>query len=646
MRLFFNISLAVACSLIIAGCGSNDQSNETDAKDTDIKDINYDSSSDDSTVRPDEDSSTSETPLGEDIPPDTPDDNPVPSDPCDPNPCTQLNRTTCVATGDTYECNCDHNFILVKDQCVPDNEPGPCSPNPCTETNKTRCLLDGQGGYTCNCDYDYHDDNGLCCQAFAENVGGECKCREGYIDADNDGKCTVICSEDSIEGFNGWCPDGQICVQGTCATDFCADKECPENSECVNKPDSAFCMCFEGLHMSDGICCPQNAQNVNGTCQCNAGYELRGGNCVALPSNPCEPQNPCKSLHRTTCVPDDSAQGYSCHCSAGFEDRDGVCEMLVLESCPSGLQCRAGYCVPFDLRNDQCVTDDDCHEFSPIAPTTCNASAAGGICLNCTAPSDCPGNSQCTQYGTCANMCDDDDDCPYGKCSTQTGYCVQKYCSSDEDCFNGTACLNTGDSGRGMCKRMPCTETECSETFPKGTCPNPGEACVYGECLSSCTPNPCTKELNKNTCSMDDGAPVCKCNDGFAPDANGMCKLTPTTCPSSFSCTNGVCADKSDPFFVCQTNSDCGPGLTCSPNLPSGSCHGCSVSSPCPSGLTCMSGYCLVPCSLHDQCGPAMQCRGTGFCGRKPCTQQSDCADPYICVEGSDGGTCQRPICE
>ena len=101
MRLFFNISLAVACSLIIAGCGSNEPSNDTDAKDTDIKDINYDSSSDDSTVRPDEDSSTSETPPGEDIPTDTPDDNPVPSDPCDPNPCTQLNRTTCVVTGDT-----------------------------------------------------------------------------------------------------------------------------------------------------------------------------------------------------------------------------------------------------------------------------------------------------------------------------------------------------------------------------------------------------------------------------------------------------------------------------------------------------------------------------------------------------------------
>ncbi len=382
------------------------------------------------------------------------------SDPCDPNPCDQPHQGVCAADGKSYECKCDTGYSWDGNACVKESS-DPCDPNPCddVEGHRTRCMWDGQGGFECWCDTDYHDDQGLCCPAYSHTDDSTCVCNTYWVDPDGSGRCIPQCTDSTAEGLNGWCPTGQICVQGQCMQDACYQVSCPEHSACVVHDGQGVCQCDDTYHMSNGMCCLENSSNTDGLCRCDAGYvPAQDGSCEPDQSNPCN-ADPCSDagLHQHICIVDDSTQGYHCDCDVGYLPNDqDQCTLDIWETCPGELVCVSGYCVRSDSSDEQCLTDDDCHEFNPQAPTTCNASAAGGICLGCTENIDCPGNAQCNEYGTCANICDDDNDCPYGKCYPAVGYCGQKYCYSDEDCFGGTVCLDEDGDARGMCKRIPC----------------------------------------------------------------------------------------------------------------------------------------------------------------------------------------------
>ena len=542
-----------------------------------------------------------------------------------------------------------------------DSEPveeGGCNPNPCdTEENKaahkSRCMPENEGtSHTCVCDVNYYSYGDLCCPAHSSEKGGKCQCDTYYTEPENEpGKCVAECTDNTIEGLNGYCKDGKICQQGTCITDRCAGYTCPENSTCSTKNDEPFCQCNDQLQMSDGKCCPLNSTNVDGTCKCNTGYELSGNECVMTANNPCK-TNPCKTLNKNKCVPDSSEAGYHCECNENYtENSSGGCDQNTSDVCPDNMQCLGGFCVPQDLSNEQCVKNSDCREFDG-SEAICNAQAAGGICLNCQQHSDCPGNSQCNDYGTCSLMCDTDDDCPYGKCYTSVGICGQKKCYGNEDCFNGTVCM-MGEDNSGMCQRIKCNETNCSPTNPHGACPNAGEACINGSCVSSCSPNPCN-ETNK-TCEIKLGVPSCVCVEG-TEEKNGKCQPKTQTCPTGFTCKNKFCAKTSDPAFFCAENSDCGSSMTCtSPSLPSGQCHGCSDTTPCPgadeegSTVSCLSGYCMRSCLTDDECNTGMVCKASGYCGKKDCSKPSDCPTNYTCKPTSDSsttGTCSRIPCE
>ena len=544
-------------------------------------------------------------------------------------------------------------------------ESGICSPNPCdTEENraahKSRCMPENNGtSYTCECDANYYTSEGICCQAHSSNKGGKCQCDTYYVEPEDEPeKCVAACTENNVEGLNGYCPKGRICQQGTCITDRCAGYTCPENSTCTTKNDEAFCQCESPLQMSNGKCCPKNSTNVNETCKCETGYEMTGDECVMSADNPCKTM-PCSQSHnpglnKNTCVPDSSEAGYHCACNTGYEeDSEGKCNEIVYDVCPDNMQCLGGYCLPQDLSNEQCIKDSDCREFGGNA--ICSApGAAGGVCSGCTANSDCPGNTQCNEtYGTCALMCDSDNDCPYGKCYLN-GYCGQKKCSTDEDCFGGTVC-KVGENG-GMCQRLACHETACSFSNPHGTCPNAGEACMNGECISSCSPNPC-KDTNRTKCEIKLGVPSCVCDEGTV-EKDGTCQPKTQACPAGFVCKNKYCTNTSDPTFFCAENSDCGGSLTCtSPSLPSGQCQGCSNTAPCPGAgiddaVSCLYGYCMRTCLTNDDCGEGMICRTStsgSYCGRKECSKPSDCPANYTCKPSSDSsesGTCSRIPCE
>jgi hypothetical protein len=365
------------------------------------------------------------------------------------------------------------------------------------------------------------------------------------------------------------------------------------------------------------------------------------GVCEADPNDPCS-DAPCADagIHRWTCVHDESEAGFRCECDENFEEQSGACLPTELGSCPAGTECEYGYCIRVDSPGEQCLHDGDC----PGEMSYCNPQVGGGICLSCGGDSDCPTGTGCTSFNTCAISCSDDSDCPWGRCTGE--WCVQRQCQVDADCPQSTICVDENSDGSGLCWRRPCEDNSCSPSNPNGTCSRIDERCIYGACVSSCNPNPCTQEPNKTVCAYETGAPICRCAEGYELDESGQCQSTSIQCPSGWTCDNGYCAKRDDPFFVCQVNSDCGTGRSCSPTLPSGTCSGCGDDEDCPLEHVCLADYCLRPCASDDDCHDGMRCRNGQYCGRMECTQPSDCPQPYVCNVGSDGnGTCQRPPC-
>ncbi len=560
-------------------------------------------------------------------------------DVCTPNPCNEQNRNICVTNEDSFVCNCDSGYHLEDSSCVADVQDA-CNPNPCHEQNKTRCLLDEVSGFKCYCDIDFHDSDGLCCPTYSTNINGVCKCVDYYVLVD--GVCIPECTDQTFEGFNGYCSDGFICVQGECVDNLCSEISCPENSECAVQNGLATCYCDTGYHMSDTVCCVENASGVNGECVCDTGYRLSNGECVPKMSNPCEP-NPCTGFHKNLCVPLEG--DYRCDCNSGYVLDGESCVLEVVSQCPDGLQCLNSYCVPLDLSNEICITDNDCHEFNPLAPTICNPDPAGGVCNFCEVSSDCPGNTQCVEaYGltSCKLFCEIDSDCPYGRCSQTLGYCLVGTCSTNSDCPSNSICVKDNPNSNGMCQRIRCEETACSQYNHNGSCSNSNQTCVYGVCVSSCEPNPCTGEVYKSICSIENSKIVCSCETGYNLDNGNCVPESVSNCPDGFSCENGYCVDRDELYFQCATNSDCGDGAICSPSLPSGTCSGCTTASQCGGADICLSTYCLRSCTSHSECHVGMICKGSGKCGYKDCASSSECPSGYIC---SDSSRCERVPC-
>jgi len=175
-----------------------------------------------------------------------------------------------------------------------------------------------------------------------------------------------------------------------------------------------------------------------------------------------------------------------------------------------------------------------------------------------------------------------------GSCVTPPPVCVATTCSAQN-----VACGPIGDG--------------CGNILPCGTCP-PGEACIAGNCVTTCTPK--------------------------------------TACPA-----NVVCGSVSD---GCGGIIHCGSCATGTCNAGECTVGSCTPKTTCPQGDDC--GKVSDGCSGTIDCGtctPPQTCGGGGtpnVCGAPPCTPKT-CADQHFnCGMATDGcghvidcGTCVAP---
>lgn len=128
--------------------------------------------------------------------------------------------------------------------------------------------------------------------------------------------------------------------------------------------------------------------------------------------------------------------------------------------CPSGFECKGGYCANTNDRTFFCAEDSDCG--GELKCTS--ASLPSGQCHGCSYASDCPGGGtddavRCL-YGYCMRICSSDGDCNAGMVCKESGsghFCGIKSCSTSSDCPANYTCTQSSDPSEGSyCTRIPC----------------------------------------------------------------------------------------------------------------------------------------------------------------------------------------------
>jgi hypothetical protein len=245
---------------------------------------------------------------------------------------------SCVMTGQTTSCSCNHGYVASGMDCVPVDEcqtgTHTCAPGTCGN---------GAGlGYTCSCPTGYQattdsfpscvvsDEcklpadpcgaNGTC--AAGAGLGYSCNCKQGYV---SNGQLFASCVlEDECMTASHGCSPGGTCSNGAALGYQCTCSQGYTNTggsfpKCVVEDE-----CATGTHgCSPGGTCA-NGAGLGYMCMCNQGYASSVG---SFPK--CNPVDECASGTHW-CAPaagsctSGSAVGYDCQCPSGFVDSGGT----------------------------------------------------------------------------------------------------------------------------------------------------------------------------------------------------------------------------------------------------------------------------------------------------------------------------------
>ena len=461
------------------------------------------------------------------------------------------------------------------------------------------------------------------------------------------------------------CPDGLVCVGGTCVLLPCdpdATPPCPDGMECM------FGFCYKPCDPTLPEPCPEGFEcvEINGINLCVPGGEFPGGG----GGSDCSVTNDC---------PD----GFICvdgNCVQKPCDIDGACEGdeicfggFCYKPCVPGVECPNGFsCVDLGGGISICVPGlwppggelpeppggGDCSGGEPCPPGfTCY----NGVCvlLPCDDDSDCDNNSECI-FGHCYQRCDNGGSCPEGfNCIEVNGIsiCVPGFelpgggifpiepgggsCDDTIDCPPGFTCVG------GICVLLPC---------PGGDCTSLGNfECIGGHCFPTCdnVTYPETGCPPGYICTTVNGNDICL-PGGELPGGGGA---GGGTCPDDFECAPGYECDGGECVPIeCDINGEC-------PSLIDGHCYGghcyekcdTTLPKPCPPGFICVTlddgqSVCMpigggnIGCREDVECDYGYECVD-GFCRPLPTPPDGTCPDGGIsfedyCYQGCADGDC------
>lgn len=269
----------------------------------------------------------------------------------------------------------------------------------------------------------------------------------------------------------------------------------------------------------------------------------------------------------------------------------GKCACDPAGSCKTGSFCfTSGECLPCDLDSKCGPNCQDCGDLGPSY-----------ICAN--------DNSGCVQCDEAAGFgCPLSQKCVLGKCVA---------CSSLGLC--GTQCLQCSGS------TPECAQNKC--VCNASSCPY-GSICEYSYCVT-CTDND-PLHCGPSCAKCTGGSPHCKQGSCTLCNSNNSCGPACSACPAN----KPFCRPDGQGCVECLYQTDCAPGLYCT---PAATCGECLNDAQCPPEEYC-GGYQCIPDKPADACPGNLTPDGT-TCAKAKIISRTSVSNLLKTFSGSTSST-------
>lgn len=110
----------------------------------------------------------------------------------------------------------------------------------------------------------------------------------------------------------------------------------------------------------------------------------------------------------------------------------------------------ASEALPMRDSSGQCALNDDCPA-SATGAGSCSRALPGGACLGCAEDDQCPGSSECSNFGACVTPCQMDQECSAGLTCLRSGRCAAQSCVAGACPDPRFSCSDSNQCARTVC---------------------------------------------------------------------------------------------------------------------------------------------------------------------------------------------------
>lgn len=288
-------------------------------------------------------------------------------------------------------------------------------------------------------------------------------------------------------------------------------------------------------------------------------------------------------------------------------------------SCPSGLICVRGDCLPPSTETGDGGSDGRGEDARPDADADSGPFDLGGRCVG---DVDCKAGLLC---GTSTILT---------AAMIRSGSVCTKSCCSSADCADGFVCFATGTGGNY------CVSAASADRTPTANGAAPGEDCTRG---NQCRSGLCRDGRCLDTCCGDDeckAGTVCRITSVEGPTLDGGTVVRHTT----WACALGNVDGKDNGDTTCLGSLECKnnncafsrPGsLRCNPT--------CCNANDCTALPGLENNVCGYATSGTDRLKQCFEPNSDGKVDGTPCVSSSDCQSRFC--DAVEPKTCVRPCC-